>query len=144
MAMVPSLVASTVGGGWRPDTGKSTLSDPAAEDPSKSTAALFNGGFQVHPESDLVGDTFLRQFSFKETGHTRTMSGPSSRHSRNPSVASKAPSMPGSPVPSIAEVDTESQSSPGRAFPKMPSFRGSTPPAPERSFLHSTNSSSLD
>jgi Ca2+-transporting ATPase len=39
MSIVPSLVLSSVGVGWRPDnTGPGTLSDPAASDPSASSA----------------------------------------------------------------------------------------------------------
>jgi Ca2+-transporting ATPase len=51
MAMVPSLVATSLGGGWRPDQGGS-LSDPASIDPSRSSAALYLQGVSVHPDTD--------------------------------------------------------------------------------------------
>jgi len=49
MAMVPSLVASSIGAGWAPQ--KSGLSDPAHFDPSKSSAALWEGKIQIHPDT---------------------------------------------------------------------------------------------
>jgi Ca2+-transporting ATPase len=50
MAMVPSLIASSVGAGWAPRT--EGLSDPAQADPSKSSAALWEGKLQFHPDTD--------------------------------------------------------------------------------------------
>ncbi|CAE6427411.1 unnamed protein product [Rhizoctonia solani] len=49
MAMVPTLVVSSVGAGWAPKPGK--LEDPAGSDPSKSSAALWRGQFQIHPDT---------------------------------------------------------------------------------------------
>lgn len=45
--MVPTLVATTIGAGWVP---KGDLSDPANEDPSRSSAALYDGRITIHPE----------------------------------------------------------------------------------------------
>ncbi|KII89872.1 hypothetical protein PLICRDRAFT_40040 [Plicaturopsis crispa FD-325 SS-3] len=59
MAMVPSLVASSVGAGWSPDHGQ--LSDPAHSDPSKSSAALWEGRLQVHPDTKQ-DDPIYRQW----------------------------------------------------------------------------------
>jgi len=50
MTMVPTLVASSIGAGWAPQT-PSGLSDPAHFDPSKSSAALWEGKIQVHPDT---------------------------------------------------------------------------------------------
>jgi len=51
MAMVPSLVASSIGAGWAPQPQSGSLSDPAHFDPSKSSAALWEGKIQIHPET---------------------------------------------------------------------------------------------
>lgn len=51
MAMIPSLVAGSIGAGWRPTEG--TLSDPAGSDPSKSSVQLFSGHTVVHPDTDV-------------------------------------------------------------------------------------------
>lgn len=49
MAMVPALVAShVVASHWQPRIGGS-LSDPAGFDPSRSSAALWENKFEVHP-----------------------------------------------------------------------------------------------
>ncbi|KAH9052974.1 calcium-translocating P-type ATPase [Lactarius deliciosus] len=51
LAMVPSLVAShVVAPDWQPRTGGS-LSDPAGFDPSRSSAALWENKFEVHPDT---------------------------------------------------------------------------------------------
>lgn len=42
MAMVPSLVIGSIGGGWRPENG--TLDNPAAHNPSSSTQQLVERG----------------------------------------------------------------------------------------------------
>lgn len=60
MTMVPTLIASSVGAGWAPQPG--SLSDPARSDPSKSTAALWEGKIQVHP------DTKPDDFAFQKWG----------------------------------------------------------------------------
>lgn len=49
MLMVPSLVATSVGAGWAPKS--EGLSDPAQADPSKSSAALWEGKLQIHPDT---------------------------------------------------------------------------------------------
>ena len=50
MTMVPSLVASSIGAGWAPQS-PSGLSDPAHFDPSKSSAALWENKIQIHPDT---------------------------------------------------------------------------------------------
>ena len=50
MTMVPTLVASSIGAGWHPQS-PSGLSDPAHWDPSKSSAALWEGKIQIHPDT---------------------------------------------------------------------------------------------
>jgi Ca2+-transporting ATPase len=49
--MAPTLMAGAVGagGGWIPESG--SLSDPAHHDPSKSSAALWEGKLQLHPDT---------------------------------------------------------------------------------------------
>jgi Ca2+-transporting ATPase len=49
MTMVPTLIASSVGAGWTPS--RAGLSDPAQNDPSKSSAALWEGRIQLHPDT---------------------------------------------------------------------------------------------
>lgn len=58
MAMVPSLVASSVGAGWAPKN--EGLSDPAQDDPSKSSAALWDGKLQFHPDTKPDDPAFIR------------------------------------------------------------------------------------
>lgn len=48
MTMVPTLIAAGVGARWQP---KGPLYDPANGDPSKSSAALWNGKLQLHPDT---------------------------------------------------------------------------------------------
>ncbi|KAI0787507.1 calcium-translocating P-type ATPase [Fomes fomentarius] len=50
MTMVPSLIASSIGAGWAPQS-PTGLSDPASFDPSKSSAALWEGKIQIHPDT---------------------------------------------------------------------------------------------
>ncbi|KAL5485658.1 PMC1_3 [Sanghuangporus weigelae] len=50
MTMVPTIVASSIGGGWKPDK-EGSLSDPAGSDPSRSSAALWEGKVQLHPDT---------------------------------------------------------------------------------------------
>ncbi|KIP10478.1 hypothetical protein PHLGIDRAFT_84980 [Phlebiopsis gigantea 11061_1 CR5-6] len=50
MTMVPTLVASSIGAGWHPQS-PTGLSDPAHYDPSKSSAALWENKIQIHPET---------------------------------------------------------------------------------------------
>ncbi|KAG8829631.1 hypothetical protein FRC17_006267 [Serendipita sp. 399] len=49
MTMVPTLVASSVGARWQPSP--DGLHDPANGDPSKSSAALWEGKLQLHPDT---------------------------------------------------------------------------------------------
>ncbi|KAG1781576.1 Ca-transporting ATPase [Suillus placidus] len=51
MTMVPTLIASSIGAGWAPQS-RGTLSDPARYDPSKSSAALWEGRLQIHPDTE--------------------------------------------------------------------------------------------
>lgn len=64
MAMVPSLVMSSIGAGWRPENQENltpgTLRDPATNDPSRSSAQLFKSGVQVHPETHADDPLVLR------------------------------------------------------------------------------------
>jgi len=48
LTMVPTLVATTIGAGWVPQKGD--LADPASQDPSRSSAALYDGRITIHPE----------------------------------------------------------------------------------------------
>ncbi len=41
LAMVPTLIMTSIGAGWKPQEG--SISDPAANDPSRSSAALYEG-----------------------------------------------------------------------------------------------------
>ncbi|KLO10815.1 calcium-translocating P-type ATPase [Schizopora paradoxa] len=50
MTMVPTLVVSSIAAGWAPAPG--SLSDPAHNDPSRSSSALWEGKMQIHPETD--------------------------------------------------------------------------------------------
>lgn len=50
MTMVPTLVATSIGAGWAPQS-PGGLSDPARFDPSKSSAALWEGKIQIHPDT---------------------------------------------------------------------------------------------
>jgi len=49
MTMVPALVASSVGAGWTPQPNR--LHDPANGDPSRSSAALWEGKLHLHPDT---------------------------------------------------------------------------------------------
>ena len=49
MTMVPTIVASSIGAGWAPQFG--SLSDPTSTDPSRSSAALWEGKVQLHPDT---------------------------------------------------------------------------------------------
>lgn len=49
MTMVPALVASSVGARWAANP--SLLHDPGNTDPSKSSAALWEGKLQLHPDT---------------------------------------------------------------------------------------------
>lgn len=49
LAIIPSLIASSVGAGWTPQERQGGLDDPAGSDPSASSAALASGKIQIHP-----------------------------------------------------------------------------------------------
>lgn len=65
LTMVPTLVATTIGAGWMPTQG-GDLSDPAGSDPSRSSAALYDGRITIHPETDK-NDPFYRKFAHSGT-----------------------------------------------------------------------------
>ena len=50
MTMVPTLIASSIGVRAVPQS-PSGLSHPASFDPSKSSAALWEGKIQIHPDT---------------------------------------------------------------------------------------------
>ncbi|KAK8858928.1 calcium-translocating P-type ATPase, PMCA-type [Kwoniella newhampshirensis] len=54
LTMVPTLVAGTIGAGshWVAHSNALGLSNPAGHDPSRSTAELFQGKVQLHPQTD--------------------------------------------------------------------------------------------
>ena len=63
LAMAPALVAASVGAGWQPKQG-AALHDPGNSDPSKSSADLWAGKLQLHPNtnhSDLAFKKWGRQ-----------------------------------------------------------------------------------
>lgn len=57
MTMVPTFVATSVAGRW---TAGGSLSDPAHADPSRSSAALWEGKIQLHPDTDKNDTAYLR------------------------------------------------------------------------------------
>lgn len=103
MAMVPALVISSVGAGWRPTSGngKGSLSNPAGEDPSKSSAALWTNMMEVHPDTD-PSDPIFEKYHISPTVSPHQSPRPSShrspsaggRHSRSPSAVSHLSSAP--------------------------------------------------
>ncbi|KAF8591205.1 calcium-translocating P-type ATPase [Ramaria rubella] len=58
LTMVPTLVASSVGAGWSPHPG--SLSDPSNTDPSRSSAALWEGKLQIHPDTRTDDPVFQK------------------------------------------------------------------------------------
>jgi Ca2+-transporting ATPase len=61
LAMVPTLVASTVGARWTPAAAEgASLSDPARADPSRSSAALWAAHVEVHPDTKTDDYAFRR------------------------------------------------------------------------------------
>lgn len=64
MTMVPTLIAGTIATGTRVIAG--SLSDPAHTDPSKSSAALWEGKVQIHPNTPKDDPVFIR---FGNGGH---------------------------------------------------------------------------
>ncbi|THH15336.1 hypothetical protein EW146_g5119 [Bondarzewia mesenterica] len=52
LTMLPTLMAShIVGSNWAPES-RGSLSDPAGFDPSKSSAALWENKYEIHPDTD--------------------------------------------------------------------------------------------
>jgi len=61
LAMAPTMVmAAAVAGGTYKQPTPGSLSDPAHADPSKSSAALWEGKLQIHPETDKNDPVFKR------------------------------------------------------------------------------------
>ncbi|KAG8927415.1 hypothetical protein FRC00_002114 [Tulasnella sp. 408] len=69
LTMIPTLMMTSVGGGWKQG---GPLSDPAANDPSRSSAALFAGKLQLHPETPH-DDPFWRKFGTPATSTPRSL-----------------------------------------------------------------------
>ncbi|SGZ26164.1 BQ5605_C024g09849 [Microbotryum silenes-dioicae] len=69
MAMIPSMVMGSVGGGWRPE---GSLADPAAHDPSASTTQLFQTGHLAEGR-DVLGNS-IPSTGFARAGHSRSAS----------------------------------------------------------------------
>ncbi|TCD63338.1 hypothetical protein EIP91_005657 [Steccherinum ochraceum] len=59
LTMVPTLVASSIGAGWAPQS-PGALSDPSNHDPSKSSAALWEGKIQIHPDTKSDDPAYKR------------------------------------------------------------------------------------
>lgn len=57
MTMVPTFIATSVAGRW---TTGGSLSDPAHNDPSRSSAALWEGKIQLHPDTARDDPAFIR------------------------------------------------------------------------------------
>ena len=66
MTMVPTLIASSIGAGWAPQS-PSGLSHPASFDPSKSSAALWEGKIQIHPDTKADDPVLQRWGSVAKT-----------------------------------------------------------------------------
>ncbi|OCH84089.1 calcium ATPase [Obba rivulosa] len=73
MTMVPTLVATSIGAGWAPQT-PSDLCYPAPFDPSQSSAALWEGKVQVHPDT-RSDDPILEQLGLLPPAVQRESSG---------------------------------------------------------------------
>ncbi|KAG9013997.1 hypothetical protein FRB94_000194 [Tulasnella sp. JGI-2019a] len=58
LAMVPTLVMTSIGAGWQPQVG--SLHDPSASDPSKSSAALYAGKIQMHPATSKDDPLYIK------------------------------------------------------------------------------------
>jgi len=60
--MIPSVIAGTIGAGpqWAKQADKIGLSNPASQDPSRSTAELFAGKVQLHPDTDPNDPLYAR------------------------------------------------------------------------------------
>jgi Ca2+-transporting ATPase len=59
LAMAPALLAAGIGAGWQPKQG-SALHDPGNSDPSKSSADLWAGKLQLHPNTDHSDPAFKK------------------------------------------------------------------------------------
>jgi Ca2+-transporting ATPase len=63
LTMVPTVIAGTVGAGatWLTQAmHPSEMADPASQDPSRSTAELFAGKVQMHPDTDPSDPLFAK------------------------------------------------------------------------------------
>ena len=69
LAMVPTVVAGTVGAGgnWMTQHNALGLQNPAAHDPSRSTAELAAGKIQVHPATD-PDDPLAAKYGVRPSG----------------------------------------------------------------------------
>jgi hypothetical protein len=66
--LFPTLVASLVGAGWT--LSRPGLSDPAQNNPLKSSAALWEGKIQLHPDTKPDDPTY-QQWDLKQRGEHR-------------------------------------------------------------------------
>jgi Ca2+-transporting ATPase len=124
LAMVPSLVASSIGAGWKPQPQSGSLADPGGADPSRSTVALWTDHVQIHPDTP-DDDPLVRRFGRSqspglpsERGHSPAPSDSSSpvshrggRHSRAPSSSSLRP-------PSVEPISEEGGGAPASPSPR--------------------------
>lgn len=58
LAMIPTLIATSVGAGWQPTS--TDLANPAGHDPSASSAALNSGKIQIHPDTSREDPLWAR------------------------------------------------------------------------------------
>ncbi|WVN85115.1 calcium-translocating P-type ATPase, PMCA-type [Cryptococcus depauperatus CBS 7841] len=62
LTMVPTVVAGTVGAGahWVTHLNPATLSNPAGQDPSRSTAELYKDKISLHPQTDPKDPLYVK------------------------------------------------------------------------------------
>ncbi len=82
MAMLPAMVISAPGMGWRPQEG--SLSNPAGSDPTQSSVQLFQHGLHSGGEGEAGED--VASLRTRPSGHRRQKSA-TSGHSRGSSLA---------------------------------------------------------
>lgn len=72
MIIVPTMTAAAPvsGGSYKPQPG--SLSDPAAHDPSKSSAALWEGKLQIHPDTSPDDPVYRHIDTASRVGNTAT------------------------------------------------------------------------
>ena len=56
MMMIPTFIAGAVATGGQ----EGSLSDPAHADPSRSSAALWEGRLQLHPDTSKADPAYIR------------------------------------------------------------------------------------